>query len=102
MYGSIKPVRPCASCTVAVPNSPSFRTTSVSGRSILRTILGFMGKFSVAYSIQLLNERGRIRDRHSSNLVDAESAVQHLLRKHGKAFRDRRINRLAQIRGKHA
>src|SRR5215472_8058698 len=42
MYGSIRPTRPCASCTVATPYSPSFFTSSGSGRSIFRTILGFM------------------------------------------------------------
>src|SRR5262249_61787544 len=42
IYGRIRPVRVCASCTVATPRSPNVLTTSDSARTTFRTTVGFI------------------------------------------------------------
>src|SRR5436309_6465697 len=48
MYGRIRPVRACASCTVATPKSPRVLTTSASARVTFRTTVGFIAYFPLA------------------------------------------------------
>src|SRR5687768_2371133 len=73
MYGCSNPVRPCASCTVATPCSPSAFTTARSARSILRTAtlliipdllaLGKRPAHILATEHYITSRRGRDRQR---------------------------------------
>ena len=63
----------------------------------LRDFLLLLPESDVARIMRLRYERGRVRDAMRRTSAAREARVEHLLREHREAFRDRRINRLAQI-----
>src|SRR5260370_36987477 len=96
MYGRSRPVRPCASWTVATPRSPNNRTVSASGRRMLRTPLWLIG------NLLLLNQCARIGDRHARDLFRREPDFKQVLGEHGETFGDRRDHGMDEMRPKTA
>src|SRR5690348_9618107 len=97
MNGRMSPVRPCASCTVATPISPSAFTTSASARLMFLTIVGFIASFAEAG----LKTGGYAPLRRKPGAGSLQSLCNSRVHLAGVAFENLRPVRVADRRGIH-